>query len=402
MRFSAVLGTYYFAYFAYVGAYSPYITLYFKDLGMTAAEIGLLYSIPQVMRIFGPSAWGHLADVSGRPQVILRVAAVCSLIAFAGMYWNGGGATGASGATGIGASGGLPAVSFAWLFAVLVAVHFFTSAQMPLVEAITLDHVRERPGDYGRIRVWGSVGFIAAVLGLGYLLDVFPVQWVIHVTVALLALVALVSFLIPAPVKHVHEGAVVSLRKQLKTRPVQVFLAASMLNAFAHAALYTFFSIYLAQLGYSKSVIGWMWSIGVLIEVGVFQCMPQLMRRFSLETLFFSTFIACALRFVLIAWTAQWWWALVFAQLLHAFTFAIYHASAVGLARQHFGTANQARGQAIYISVSFGVGGFAGAMVSGLLWDWIGPSWTYTVSAAAGLLGALLLWPGQRRAVAVR
>ncbi len=427
MRFSAVLGMYYFAYFAYVGAYSPYITLYFKELGMTAAQIGLLYSIPQVMRIFGPSAWGHLADVSGRPQVILRVAAVCSLIAFAGMYWNGGGAgtwsvfwggaagsvtpagvigtarvAGAGAAAGAGASGVLPAVSFAWLFAVLVAVHFFTSAQMPLVEAITLDHVRERPGDYGRIRVWGSVGFIAAVLGLGYLLDVLPVQWVIHVTVALLALVALVSFLIPAPVKHVHEGAAVSLRRQLMTRPVQVFLAASMLNAFAHAALYTFFSIYLAQLGYSKSVIGWMWSIGVLIEVGVFQCMPQLMRRFSLETLFFSTFIACALRFVLIAWTAQWWWALVFAQLLHAFTFAIYHASAVGLARQHFGAANQARGQAIYISVSFGLGGFAGAMASGLLWDWIGPSWTYTLSAAAGLLGAMLLWPGQRRAAAGR
>ena len=93
MRFSTVLGAYYFAYFAYVGAYSPYITLYFKELGMTAAQIGLLYSIPQVMRIFGPSAWGHLADSSGRPQVILRAAAVCSLIAFAGMYWHGGGAS---------------------------------------------------------------------------------------------------------------------------------------------------------------------------------------------------------------------------------------------------------------------------------------------------------------------
>ena len=246
------------------------------------------------------------------------------------------------------------------------------------------------------------MGFIAAVLGLGYLLDVLPVQWVIHVTVTLLALVALVSFLIPAPVKHVHEGEAVSLHRQLRMRPVQIFLAASMLNAFAHAALYTFFSIYLAQLGYSKSVIGWMWSIGVLIEVGVFQCMPQLMRRFSLEALFFSTFIACALRFLLIAWAAQWWWALVFAQILHAFTFAIYHASAVGLARRHFGASNQVRGQAIYISVSFGLGGFSGAMVSGFWWDAIGPSWIYTISAAAGVLGAVLLWPGQRRAAAVR
>ena len=381
MRFSAVLGLYYFAYFAYVGAYSPYITLYFKELGMTAAQIGLLYSIPQVMRILGPSAWGYLADVSGRPHTILRVATLCSFLACCGLYLGS---------------------TFAWLFAVLVVVHFFTSAQMPLVEAITLDHVRERPGDYGRIRVWGSVGFIAAVLGLGYTLDVLPVSSVIHVTVALIGLVAVVSWLIPAPAQHVHEGAPVSLRAQLKTRPVQLFLAAGLLNAFAHAALYTFFSIYLAQLGYSKSVIGWMWSIGVLIEIAVFQCMPQLMRRFSLETLFFSTFVVCALRFTLIAWAAHWWWALVLAQLLHAFTFAIYHASAVGLTRRHFGAANQARGQAIYISVSFGLGGFAGAMVSGMLWDVIGPSWTYTLSAVAGLFGALLLWPGQRRVAGAR
>ncbi len=381
MRFSAVLGLYYFAYFAYVGAYSPYITLYFKDLGMTAAEIGLLYSIPQIMRIFGPGAWGHLADSSGKPHTILRAAALCSCAAFGGVYFG---------------------ASFAWLFAVMVAVHFFTSAQMPLVEAITLDHVRERPGDYGRIRVWGSVGFIASVLGLGYVLDAMPVAWVLHVTVVLLAVVALVSFLIPAPATHVHEGERASLRAQLRLPAVRVFLAASALNAFAHAALYTFLSIYLAQLGYSKSVIGWIWSIGVLIEIAVFQFMPQLMQRFRLETLFFSTFIVCALRFALIAWAAQWWQALVFAQLLHAFTFAIYHASAVGLARQYFGAGNQARGQAIYISVSFGFGGFAGAMMSGLLWDLIGPAWTYSVSAAAGLLGAALLWPGQRRAGAVR
>ncbi len=381
MRFSAVLGLYYFAYFAYVGAYSPYITLYFKDLGMTAAEIGLLYAISQIMRIVGPGVWGHLADSSGKPHTILRAAALCSCAAFGGVYFG---------------------ASFAWLFGVMVAMHFFTSAQMPLVEAITLDHVRERPGDYGRIRVWGSVGFIVAVLGLGYVLDAMPVAWVLHVTLALLALVAAVTFLMPAPVTHVHEGVRASLRLQLRLPAVRVFLAASALNAFAHAALYTFLSIYLAQLGYSKSVIGWMWSIGVLIEIAVFQSMPQLMQRFRPEALFFWTFIVCGLRFVLIAWTAQWWQALVLAQLLHAFTFAIYHASAVSLARQYFGEGNQARGQAIYISVSFGFGGFAGALVSGVLWDLIGPSWTYTLSAAAGLLGAALLWPGQRRASAVR
>ncbi len=378
---AASLGAYYFAYFAYVGAYSPYITLYLKDIGMTAAQIGLLYSIPQVMRIFGPTAWGHLADTTARQRAIVRVAALASLIGFAGMYFG---------------------TSFAWLFAVLVVMHFFTSAQMPLIEAITLDQVREAPGQYGRIRVWGSVGFVIAVLGLGYLLDTLPVRTVLHVTMGLLVLVFAAAMLMPAP-RHVTPDAPrESLRGKLKLPAVRVFLAAGFLNAFAHAALYTFFSIYLDQNGYSKSAIGWMWSIGVLIEIIVFQYLPQLMQRFRLETLFFSTFVFCAIRFTLIAWAVEWWWVLVIAQLMHAFTFAIYHASAVALAGRLFGAGNQARGQAVYISLTFGLGGFAGAMVSGTLWEVIGPSWTYTISAIAGVVGVLLLWPGQRAAAQSR
>jgi MFS family permease len=181
---AAALGAYYFAYFAYVGAYSPYITLYLKDIGMTAAQIGLLYSIPQVMRIVGPGAWGHLADHTGRPYTILRLATVCSLAGFAGVYFGS---------------------TFAWLFVVLAVMHFFTSAQMPLVEAITLDLVRETPGQYGRIRVWGSVGFIVAVMGLGVALDYLPVGVVLHVTTGLLALVVLAAW-------HCRRQGIISAR----------------------------------------------------------------------------------------------------------------------------------------------------------------------------------------------
>ena len=76
---------------------------------------------------------------------------------------------------------------------------------------------------------------------------------------------------------------------------------------------------------------------------------------------------------------------------MHASTFAVYHASAVSLVGRYFGEANQARGQALYISLSFGAGGFAGGIVSGALWDSVGPAWTYTLSAAAGLMGVVLL-----------
>ena len=370
------LSGYYFAYFAYVGAYSPYITLYLKALGISAAQIGLLYSIPQVMRIFGPSLWGHLADRSGAPIPILRLATVIALGGF-GAVWFGN--------------------SFAWLFCAFVVMHFFTSAQMPLIEAITLDHVRDTPGQYGRIRLWGSIGFICSVLGLGYLLDHVPERAVLTVVTVLLGLVVLMAWLMPAPRRHqARHGESASVAEVLRRPEVRAFFAAGMCNAFAHAALYTFYSLYLIRHGYSKGTVGWMWSLGVIIEIGVFQCLPQLTRRFDLTALYFSTFVACALRFFLIAWAVDYWWLLVCAQLLHAFTFAIYHASAVALVSRYFGPARLARGQALYISLTFGLGGFIGATVSGALWEVIGPAWTYSLSAAAGLVGMLAFWPYRR------
>ena len=374
---SLALSAYYFAYFAYVGAYSPYITLYLNDIGLAATQIGVLYAIPQVMRIFGPAAWGILADRLGTTATILRLAAVLAWLSFCGLYLG---------------------TSFTWVFAVLIAMHFFTSAQMPLIETITLDHVCDTPGQYGRIRVWGSVGFILSVLGLGYLLDHLAVATVLHVVAVLLLATVLAAWIVPERGKSGRAAGGVPLAAILARPAVQGFLAAGFLNAFAHAALYTFYSIHLKEHGYSASTIGWMWSIGVLIEIGVFQYMPQITRHFRLESLYFSTFVVCAVRFMIIGWSADVFWLLVIAQTMHAFTFAVYHASAVGLVARHFGPRHQARGQALFISVSYGAGGFTGGIACGLMWDAFGAQWTFTASAIAGALGAGVLALSRRGA----
>ena len=269
---------------------------------------------------------------------------------------------------------------------------------MPLLEAITLESVRDAPGRYCHIRVWGSISFIVSVMGLGYWLDHTTVDAVLHWTCAALAMTVVAAWLLPSAAPRQRSANTLSVANVLARREVRAFLFAGFLNAFAHAALYTFYSIYLDGLGYSKSVIGIMWALGIVIEIVVFRTWPQITRRFDLKALFFWTFVICALRFLLIAWFADTWWILVLAQLMHASTFALYHASAVGLVGRYFGADNQARGQAIYISTSYGLGGFCGSIASGLLWDKVGPHWTYTLSALAGVLGALVLrGPGQRR-----
>jgi len=159
----------------------------------------------------------------------------------------------------------------------------------------------------------------------------------------------------------------------------------------AHSALYAFYSIHLAHAGYSKSAIGVLWTLGVVAEIAVFVTLPRLLRRFSLRALLLGSFLAAGLRFVVIGWAVDWVLLIAAAQLLHAATFGVYHAASVALIHRHFTGAHQARGQALYASVSYGLGGVAGTLLAGWSWAALGPGWTFTISSLAGLTGAALV-----------
>jgi PPP family 3-phenylpropionic acid transporter len=162
----------------------------------------------------------------------------------------------------------------------------------------------------------------------------------------------------------------------------------------AHGALYVFYSIHLVDNGYEKSVVGWMWTLGVLAEVVVFLWMPRLSRRWSLRTILLVAFAAAVLRFVLIGWGVGSVGVLLFAQLLHGATFGAFHSAAITLVNQWFAGRLQAQGQALYGSLSFGAGGMLGGLLSGFTWEGIGPAWTYTMGSAFALIGLVWLFHG--------
>ncbi len=149
------LGAFYFAYFAFVGGFAPYFSLYLESLGMGPVQIGALLSLMQLMRIFAPNVWAGLADSSGAHGLLLRVALAGCLVAWCGLFF---------------------ATSFWGLFGVLCLVAFFSSAAYPVAEAMSFAHLKDDLGRYGQLRVWGSIGFIVAVLGVGALLDAQPVK----------------------------------------------------------------------------------------------------------------------------------------------------------------------------------------------------------------------------------
>lgn len=364
------LSGYYFFYFAFVGVMSPYWGLYLKSLSFTALEIGILMSLLQVMRVFAPNLWGWLADHLGRRVAIVQAVALLSLASFVGVFFGQG---------------------FWWLFAVMACMSFFWSASLPLVEATTLSHLGEGTARYGHIRLWGSVGFIVAVVGLGYALDVLPVRWLPWAVAVMMLGIALFARVIPEAAVTPHDNDHLPVWHVLRRPEVLAFIAGGFLMAAAHGAYYTFYSIYLVDHGYSKGTVGWLWALGVLCEIGVFVWMPRLFKAFSLRHILLASYALAVLRFLMIGWVVDSLPLMLLAQTLHAATFGSHHAAAVAVVHKFFRGRHQSRGQAIYNSISFGGGGTLGGLYSGYTWDTLGPAWTFTLAAACALAAFVLV-----------
>lgn len=366
------LAAWYFFYFAFVGAFAPYFTLYLQDVGLSAWEIGVLMSVPQLMRLLAPNLWGWLADRLGRRAPIVRIAALFSAVGFTGFFLT---------------------RDYLPMLAAMALVWFFWSAALPLVEAMTLDRLAGQTERYGRIRLWGSIGFIVSVLGIGALLDQLPIVVLLWACLAILASV-LASALSLEDKKLGAGGAAAAVGAQLRQPAVIALLAACFFMSVAHGPLYVFYSIHLVDHGYDKTAVGLLWSLGVLAEIGVFMVMPRLMHRVSLRGILLASYALAVLRFLLIGWAADSVLLLLFAQLLHGATFGAHHAAAMAVLTRWFQPAQQARIQGVYGSLSFGAGGMLGGLISGQAWEGLGAGITYSLAAGFAVIGWVLVWRG--------
>jgi PPP family 3-phenylpropionic acid transporter len=365
------LGGFYFFYFAYLGTFAPFFSLYLDGAGLKPSDIGVIMALPQVTRIIAPHLWSWLADKTSAPMRVVRFTGLAGSAVFIGIF---------------------AGTQFALIFATIFAMTFFWSAALPLLEATTLTHLGEDTGRYGAVRVWGSIGFIAAVIGVGHLLDYVSLSAVPVVVFAMMIGILACAFMTPeAPIAH-HSGET-SVRRVVLRPEVMALIGAGAFMSAAHGPYYTFFSIHLVGQGYSKSATGWLWALGVICEIAIFAWMPRLLRAYTLRAILIASFALAVVRFLAIAWLAGSLAALLLAQVLHAATFGAFHAASIGYVHKLFKGRLQSRGQAIYGSISFGVGGAIGAFASGFAWDVWGASITFTLGAACALAGMLiLLW----------
>jgi MFS transporter, PPP family, 3-phenylpropionic acid transporter len=366
-------------YFAHIGFFNPYLPLWLKDLGYDIVAISVLTSIQAATRTFAPYAWGALSDHTGERVVLMRYSATVALLMSLGLWLN---------------------LGFWLLLAVMFVMFVHTSSIMPMGEAAMAQLV-SRGGHfdtrrYGRVRVWGSIGFLVTVFAAGAWFEHFGMHYFPAWSgVTLLALVLTVWWLPNTKEEKATHAVNLPVLPVLRQRAVQWFFASVFFHVLSHIAIYVFFSLYLDALGYSKTMIGVLWAVSVIVEIIWFVTQSRWLPLLSLSAWLSLCAAAMVLRLGLTAASASVLVVLVLAQALHALTFAAHHAVCIAWLSAHFPGQLRGRGQALYTVIGYGFPGVIGALAGGNLIASYGLASVYWASTGMSLIAlgcAIQVW----------
>ena len=382
------LGALFAALFLHNGVHMPFFPLWLAARGLTGGEIAVLVALPLVVRVAATPAVAHLADRRGHIAGVLTLCALGAAVGYAGLV-------------------------FSFDFATTaLAIAFIAATQGPvsaLIDALTVSEVRAArthpdgaPLSYGRIRLWGSLAFMAGNLLGGLVVGLAGVPSVVFMLAGAAALCAVVACealpLFPAtpPERLSDAGA----PPPAPLRIVGAVIGAAALIQASHALAYTFATLHWRAKGLPDLFLGFGWTIGIFAEVALFRLSGQIFtdpRRAGL--LLVSGGAAASVRWLLMAGDPGP--ALLLAlQLLHGVSFGATHLGTVGLIGALTPPSMRARAQGWVNSVlSLSTALFIAA--GGPLYERLGEA-AYLVMAAAAAAGLLLAALAARGAARIR
>lgn len=369
------LSSNYFFYFALLGLSLPYLSIFLDGNGFNSRQIGEILAVITATKIVAPSLWAVLADKTKKPLLIIKLGAFLALISFTALYW------------------------FTLYWPITLSLSLFTlfwTAILPQLEVHTLNTIKRSNKIYARIRLWGSIGFIAlAVLG-GEAIGRFGSQTFITLGVLILLGLFISTLLLTSTHQRSNSANVTEQLSPIINKLVNqrfiCFFAGSLLLQISFGPYYSFFALFLRDLQYSGLAIGLFISLGVLAEIIAFIYMGALFKYFTLNSLLVFSLFITALRWFLTPLIADSIVLLAVIQLSHAASFAVYHSACMRFISSHFTKEQQSRAQGIYLGGVFGVGGAIGAYLSGLLWlEGEGATNTFFLAGVSALLGGLIM-----------
>lgn len=378
------LSSSYFFYFAILGLISPYLSVFLDGKGFNSLELGEIFATLTATKIVAPSLWAILADKTGNQLLIIRLGALFAFLSFMLLFW----------------------LDSYWPISFSLALFtLFWTAVLPQLEVFTLNSVRRSSKIYARVRLWGSVGFIALAVLAGQIMQYYEQQsannsvissftsaFVLMGCIILFCLFLSTTSLKPRSVINKVKTFPLTLKHEVLTLKFLTFFIGGLLLQISFGPYYGFFALFLRDLSYSGFTVGLLISLGVVAEIVVFVFASKFFKLFSLKTILIFSLLVTAIRWALVGLYAESIWLLALTQLSHAASFGLFHSASMLFISNHFSVCQQSRGQAIYLGGVYGIGGAIGAYLAGVLWlDGVGASTAFLTAGLASLLGAFVL-----------
>lgn len=368
------LSAYYAALFAAVGIHLPFWPLWLADKGLSPAHIGWIVAATYLVKLTVSPMVGHMADRAGQRRwlmVVLAGGAALLWLAF-GMvdgFWP--------------------------ILAVTLLALGLWSGIMPVGESLSLAAVYAHRLDYGRVRLWGSLAFIASASVVGRLLVDHPPAILLGLVAGALALTALACAALPEDHHPKGDAKPLPVLPLLTSRPFVLFLAAASLNQAGHTVYYAFATIHWKAAGIADDTIGLLWSEGVLAEIALFAVSGPVLKRMGPGALLLAAGLAGILRWSVLGATTELPW-LVAAQVLHGATFGCAHLGAMHFIQQAVPAPLSARAQGIFAAVAGGLAPGLMSPLTGGLYQSLGGH-AFLVMALFGAGSAIMAWLLMRR-----
>jgi PPP family 3-phenylpropionic acid transporter len=369
------IGGGYFWYFAAVGTFSPFAALYYRDLGFSGLQVGILTAIPSLWAAFLGPVLGALSDSLAIHRLMLRAALVLAAVL------------------------ALVTSQATAFIPILILVGLLTLATVPvpaLLDSYALTTVERRGVSYGRLRVWGSLGYMALTLVVGRIMGDRVSSVLLVAYAACLGLTFLTVFPLPRLADRHPRPLLDGLQEIRRNRPLLLLITVAYLLSSGSAIMNVFLAIHVQELGGSASLIGVAFALSAASELPIVAFGGWILARLGTVTTIALALVVYTVRMIAFSLITVPEWILP-VQMLHGLSFGAFLMASVTLAYRLAGRHQAATAQALLTAMSFGFGSITGSLVGGALLDSIGTVGLFRGAAVLMLVTLAILVIGNRR-----
>jgi len=360
---------FYFLYFAAAASLRPFLSLYYQSLGMTGRQIGVLTGVvPLVMMVSAP-LWGGLADVTHRHRLSLLLAISGTWTAVLGLS---------------------QPVTFSGLLLWVVVYAFFIAAIIPLMDNSVLTLLGAHKAEYGRLRVWGSVGWAVAATLLGPVLQRAGLSWAFYSFLLFMFVTFIVAWQMPVLQGAAGQSYRTGLKMLLATPRFLLLLAVALVYGASLSVYLNYLFLYLETLNASRTLMALSLTTATISELPLWYVTHRLIHRWGVNRMLAIALLAMCIRAFAYALITVPWLVLPI-NLLHGVSFALLWAAGVASADAIAPPGLGATAQGLFAGTVLGLGASLGAFAGGALYDSIGPVALFQATGVM-LVAALLLF----------